>query len=123
MHLPTGVTVDPQGDVYVCDWSHNGQHPGRVHVFDADGNFIISLIGDAEQLSKWAQMTVDANADYIKRRREVSPFNAESEWRFAVPTSVMFDSAKDRLMVVDNQRSRLQIYKKLKNYMVPQMNL
>ena len=123
IHLPTGVTVDPEGDVYGCDWSHNGQHPGRVHVFDAEGNFIISLIGDAEQLSKWAQMTVDANADYIKRHREVSPFNAESEWRFAVPTSVMFDSAKDRLMVVDNQRSRLQIYKKLKNYMVPQMNL
>ena len=64
-----------------------------------------------------------ANADYVKRRREVSSFNAESEWRFAVPTSVMYDSSKGRLMVVDNQRSRLQIYKKLKNYMVPQMNL
>ena len=123
LHLPTGVTVDSEGDVYICDWSSNGQHPGRVHVFGPDGTFVTSLVGDAENLSKWAQMTVDANADYVKRRREVSLRNAESEWRFAVPTSVLFDTDTDRLMVVDNQRSRLQIYKKLKNYMVPQMNL
>ncbi len=123
LHLPTGVAVDPQGDVYVVDWSHNGQHPGRVHIFDGEGNFIISLIGDAQELSKWAQMTVDANADYIKRRREVSLSNAESEWRFALPTGLIFDAEKERLMVVDNQRSRLQIYKKLQGYMVPQMNL
>ena len=123
LHLPTGVTVDAEGDVYICDWSSNGQHPGRVHVFGPDGTFVTSLVGDAENLSKWAQMTVDANADYVKRSRAVSLRNAESEWRFAVPTSVLFDTDTDRLMVVDNQRSRLQIYKKLKNYMVPQMNL
>ncbi len=123
LQRPTGVAVDPDGDVYICDWSHNGQHPGRVHIFDSEGNFIVSLVGDAERLSKWAQMTVDANADYIKRRREVSISNAESEWRFAVPTGLVFDAEKDRLIVVDNQRSRLQIYNKLKNYMVPQMNL
>ena len=66
-------------------------------------------------------MTVDANADYLKRRREVP--TTEPEWRFAVPTGVTFDTDKDRLIVVDNQRSRLQIYNKVKEYMVPQMNL
>ena len=51
-----------------------GCTPARVHVFDKDGNFIISLIGDAQQLSKWADMTVVANADYLKRRREVPTY-------------------------------------------------
>jgi DNA-binding beta-propeller fold protein YncE len=123
LHLPTAVAVDPEGDVYIADWSHNGMHPGRVHIFDKDGKFIISLIGDAQQLSKWAQMTVDANADYIKRRREVNIPNLESEWRFAVPTDLVYDAEKQRLLVVDSQRSRFQIYNKVKAYLVPQMNL
>ena len=121
LQSPTGVAVDPEGDVYVCDWSDNGIQPGQVHAFDKDGKFIISLSGDAQQLSKWAQMTVDANADYLKRRREVA--TTEPEWRFAVPTGVAYDAEKGRLIVVDNQRSRLQIYKKLQKYMIPQMNL
>jgi hypothetical protein len=66
-------------------------------------------------------MTVDANADYLKRRREVA--TTEPEWRFAVPTGLAYDAEKGRLIVVDNQRSRLQIYNKLHHYMVPQMNL
>ena len=121
MHLPVQVTVDPQGDVYVADWSDNGMHPGKVHVFDKEGNFIISLIGDAQQLSKWADMTVVANADYLKRRREVP--TTESEWRFALPTDVHFDEERSRLVVLDAQRSRLQIYNKVNDYLVPQMNL
>ena len=72
-------------------------------------------------MSKWAQMTVDANADYIKRRREVR--TTEPEWRFAMPRSVQFDSAKNRLLVMDTQRSRVQIYNKVSTYMVPQLNL
>ena len=121
MHLPVQVTIDPRGDVYVADWSDNGMHAGKVHVFDKDGSFIISLIGDAQQLSKWADMTVVANADYLKRRREVT--TTESEWRFALPTDVQFDEERGRLVVLDAQRSRLQIYNKLDDYLVPQMNL
>ncbi len=121
LHLPTDVAVDPDGDVYVCDWSDNGYHPGRVHAFDPEGRFITTFVGDAQQLSKWAQMTVEANADYVKRRREVP--TTEPEWRFAVPTGLTFDAERGRLIVVDNQRSRLQIYSKVKEYMVPQMNL
>ena len=118
---PTGVAVDPDGDVYISDWSENGWEQGRVHIFDKDGKFLTSLLGDAQQLSKWAQMTVDANADYLKRRREVS--TTEPEWRFAMPRGIHFDAAKSRLLVMDTQRSRVQIYNKQLSYMVPQLNL
>lgn len=113
---PSDVAVDPDGDVYVCDWGNN-----RVQVFAPDGKFIASLIGDAQQLAKWHQEQVDANADVIKARRRV--YSLEPEWRFAMPTSVAFDVAKSRLMVADTQRGRLQIYSKVGNYMEPQFNL
>ena len=121
LNYPSDVAVDPDGDVYVCDWSDNRWGKGRVHIFTADGRFLTSLTGDAQQLSKWAQMTVDANADYAKRRREVR--TTEPEWTFAQPTAVEYDAANGRLVVVDTQRSRLQIYNKLSKYMVPQLNL
>ena len=121
LNYPTDVAVDPEGDVYICDWSANGWEQGRVHIFDEDGKFITSLMGDAQQLSAWAQMTVDANADYIKRRREVR--TTEPEWRFAQPTAVEYDAANGRLLVMDTQRSRFQVYRKQSQYMVPQLNL
>jgi len=118
---PTDVAVDPDGDIYVCDWSANRWDRGKVHIFTSEGQFLTALVGDAQQLSQWAQMTVDANADYIKRRREVR--STEPEWTFAQPTAVEWDAANNRLMVADTQRSRLQIYKKSSGYLVPQLNL
>ena len=116
LNRPTDVAVDLDGDVYVCDWGNS-----RVQIFAPDGEFITSLIGDAEQLSKWAQVISDANADNIKARRRVQ--SREVEWRFAQPRGVAFDVAKERLFVVDTQRYRLQIYNKVKDYMDPQLNL
>ena len=121
LNYPTDVAVDPEGDVYVCDWSDNAWGRGRIHIFASDGRFLTSLVGDAQHLSAWAQMTVDANADYAKRRREVR--TTEPEWTFAQPTAVEYDAENHRLVVVDTQRSRLQIYNKLSKYMVPQLNL
>ena len=121
LNYPSDVAIDPEGDVYVCDWSDNRWGKGRVHIFDADGKFLTSLVGDAQQLSHWAQMTVDANADYAKRRREVR--TTEPEWTFAQPTAIEYDEANNRLIVVDTQRSRLQIYNKLSRYLIPQLNL
>jgi len=118
---PTDVAVDPEGDVYICDWSKNKWDRGRIHIFDSTGTFLTSLVGDAQRLSSWAQLTVDANADYIKRRREVE--STEPEWTFAQPTAVEFDAANSRLLVTDTQRSRIQIYQKTSGYLVPQLNL
>ena len=116
LNRPTDVAVDPDGDVYVCDWANN-----RVQTFTPDGEFLTSFIGDAQELSKWGKMTVDANIDYIRRRREVK--SLEPEWRFALPMGVGFDAEKNRLVVADSQRGRLQIYDKVKSYMEPQRNL
>ena len=116
LNRPTDVAVDPDGDVYVCDWANN-----RVQAFGEDGRFITSFIGDAQDLSKWAKMTVDANPDVVKARRKV--YTREPEWRFDFPVALAFDAKKARLVVVDSQRHRLQIYSKLKGYMDPQMNL
>lgn len=113
---PSDVAVDPDGDVYVCDWGND-----RVQVFTADGRFITSLIGDAQQLAKGHQIQVDANPDVIKARRRA--YTLEPEWRFAIPTGVTFDVANSRLIVADTQRSRVQIYNKVDDYMEAQFNL
>jgi len=109
LNRPTDVAVDPEGDVYVCDWANH-----RVQVFGPDGKFVTSLIGDAQELSKWAKMSLEASPDAMKRRREVR--SLEREWRFAFPTAVRFDAKYGRVIVADTQRNRLQIYNKLKDY-------
>ncbi len=121
LSYPSDVAVDPDGDVYVCDWSENQWGLGRIQIFEPNGKFLTSLAGDAQHLSTWAQQSVDANADYQKRRREVR--STEPEWTFAQPTAVEFDAQNKQLVVVDTQRSRLQIYSKKSGYMVPQLNL
>jgi DNA-binding beta-propeller fold protein YncE len=103
------VAVDPEGDVYVCDWANH-----RVQVFGPDGSVVTSLYGDAQELSKWAKMTLAASPDAMKRRREVR--SLEREWRFSYPTAVLFDEKHSRVIVSDTQRNRLQIYNKVKNY-------
>ena len=113
---PSDVTVDSDGDVYVCDWAND-----RVQVYGPDGDFITTFIGDAQELAKWHKQTVDSNIDVIKARRRV--YSLEPEWRFAMPTAVEFDHARNRLMVADTQRGRIQIYNKLNDYVEPQFNL
>ena len=113
---PSDVAVDPDGDVYICDWANH-----RVQVFGPDGRFVTSFLGEAQDLSKWARMTLEANPDAVKRRREVP--NLEVEWRFSFPTGITFDPAKNRLIVADCQRGRLQIYNKLKDYVQPSLTV
>ena len=77
--------------------------------------------GDEKENTKWDEEIVDTNPGAVKRRREVK--NMEIEWRLSMPTGVTFDTAKNRLVIADTQRNRLQIYNKLKEYAGPQRNL
>ena len=121
MFRPTDVAVDPDGDVYVTDWGSNGVNPGRVQIYDSEGGFIAGLIGDCVDLSKWAQIQVDANPDTQKARRLVPTL--EPQWRFALPTGIIFDAANSRLLVSERPRHRVQIYNKLKDYQEAPINL
>ncbi len=116
LNHPSGVAVDGDGDLYVCDWAND-----RVQIFAPDGGVITSLIGDAHQLSKWAQESVEANPDVIKGRRKIK--SPETEWWLHNPTAIAFEEANSRIVIVDFQRKRLQIYIKDKGYVDPQFNL
>lgn len=116
LNRPADVAVDPEGEVYVCDWGNS-----RVQVFTPEGRFLTSLAGDAQELSKWARPVVNANPQALLRRREVKDLTVE--WRLALPSSVVFDAARNRLLIADTQRSRIQIYNKVRGYVSAQRNL
>jgi DNA-binding beta-propeller fold protein YncE len=116
LNHPTDVAIDPDGDIYVADW---GNH--RVCVFDSEGRPICNLIGDAQIMSKWGQQSIDANPDMMKARRRVK--SLEPEYRLCFPTAVDFDPDTDSVIVADSQRNRLQIYKKVRDYVDFQSNL
>jgi DNA-binding beta-propeller fold protein YncE len=111
---PTGVAVDSEGDVYVTDWQRH-----LLQIFSADGLFITSLIGDAQQLSPWAEEYIQASPDTLKARRRV---NLEPEWRFHRPVAVNVD-ADDRVMVLESSRGRIQVYTKEKDFEEAPLNL
>jgi tripartite motif-containing protein 71 len=116
LNHPTDVAVDTDGDIYIADW---GNH--RVCIFDAEGIPIANLIGDAQVMSKWGQQSIDANPDMMKARRRAR--SLEPEWRFCFPTAVEFDPETDRVIVAESQRNRLQIYRKVRDYVDFQANL
>jgi DNA-binding beta-propeller fold protein YncE len=116
LNHPTDVAVDPDGDIYVADW---GNH--RVCIFDSEGAPLTHLVGDAQVMSKWGQQSVDANPDMMKAYRRVH--SLEPLWRFCFPTAVDFNPKTDEIIVADSQRNRLQVYKKVRDYVDFQANL
>ena len=113
---PTDVAIDPDGDVYICDWANH-----RVQVFNAAGEYLLQIGGAAVELSKWQKRFVEGSPDMVKARRRVN--SLEPETKFALPTSVRFDSARNRLLVLDSQRWRIQIFNKIADYAEPQFNI
>ena len=116
LNRPSDVAVDAEGDVYVCDWGNS-----RVQVFGPDGRFLTSFAGDAREFSKWARPAVNASPQALLRRREVKDLSVE--WRLAMPQAVEYDHSRNRLLIADTQRNRIQIYSKLDNYTSAQKNL
>lgn len=114
---PSGVAVDGDGDIYAVDWMNE-----RVAIFNSDSKPLAFLRGDAIEVSKWGQMSIDANPDMQRRRRQVQNLE-EQQRRFRMPVACAFDQATNRLIVCDSQRGRLQIYNKESNYVDPQANL
>ena len=107
LERPTGVAIDQEGDVYVTDWRNH-----RLKIYAADGTFITDFIGDSEKLDPSGQAVVDANPDVQKARRrtDLSP-----EWRFNRPVAVNVDD-EGRIMVLETQRGRIQIYIKERDF-------
>ena len=107
LQRPTGVAIDQEGDVYVTDWRND-----KLNIYAADGTFITEFVGDAQDLCPQAQAMVDANPDYKKARRRV---DVSPEWRFAQPVAVNVDD-EGRIMVLEIQRGRIQIYIKERDF-------
>ena len=103
-HRPSGVAVDAEGDIYVADW---GNH--RLQVFTSDGRHISTFTGDAT-LSKWGELSLEANPDKAWQRNLVRDF--EPERRFWNPVAVAVDP-QNRVLVADCMRHRLQVYQKI----------
>ena len=100
---PTGIAIDKDGDIYVADWGND-----RVQVHTAEGRFITSFIGDAT-MSKWGQWKMDASPDFVRQRNLVRNFEPERRlWR---PKALAIDT-DGRVIIVDTNRERLQVYQK-----------
>jgi hypothetical protein len=111
------VAVDGDGDVYVVDWMNQ-----RVAIYNGEAKPLAYLHGDAVEISKWGQLSIEANPDMRRRRRQV--YDLEQQQRaFRMPVACAFDREANRLIVCDSQRGRLQIYEKESNYVDPQANL
>ena len=114
---PSDVAVDGDGDVYVVDWMNE-----RVVIYNSEAKPLTHLRGDAVEVSKWGQLSLDSNPDMVRRRRQV--YNLEEQQKvFRMPVACTFDQGANRLIVCDTQRARLQIYHKDSNYVDPQYNL
>ena len=116
LNHPTGVAVDRDGDVYVVDWMNE-----RVVIFDADAKTMAVLRGDASGLSKWAQLSINANPDMGSARRRLKMPEVQNYLR--MPVACAFDQDNNRLIICDTMRGRLQVYEKDDKYMDPQFNL
>ena len=101
---PTGVGVDKDGDIYVADWGNN-----RVQAFTPDGKYITTLTGEAG-ISKWGEQKLASNPNMIRQRNMVR--DQRPERLLARPNAIATDD-QDRIIIVDSDRARLQVYRKV----------
>jgi DNA-binding beta-propeller fold protein YncE len=124
---PWGVTVDPEGTIYVSDtWN------GRIQVFDAEGNFLRKWgnfnttngeLGDHNALFGPRGIAIDLTGNvviadtgnkriirYLPTGELVSQFGGGGviEGRFDEPTDVAIDPTDGSLLVADAWNRRIQ---------------
>ena len=114
LQRPTGVAIDKDGDVYVTDWGND-----RLNIYAGDGQYVTSFYGDADKLAPAHQSTVDANPDNQKARKRTDLSVERPFWR---PVAVNVDD-EGRIMVLDLQRNRIQVYIKERDWLEAQFNL
>ena len=104
--------------MYVADWGNE-----RVQVLDPDGNFVITLRGEAT-MSPWGQQFMDANqdeaglrqqsdlrtADNIRRDSE-HELSSHIEHLFWGPVSAKLYGS-GHLYVTDRNRHGIQVYER-----------
>ena len=114
LNHPADVAVDSQGDVYVTDWGNK-----RVQIYDATGEILTALHGDAMEFSQWGRQYVEANGEVAKAYRRVEDMSPLG--KFDRPRGIAIDE-RDRVIVVDSTRCRLQVYAKQDGYIDPPFN-
>jgi len=114
---PTDVAVDPDGDIYVTDW---GNH--RVSIFDAEGSPLTNLVGrrpgDVEM--------GPAECRCESRHDEGVPARAQAWSRCGGSASRRRLSSIRRRMKSSSptvRGNRLQVYRKVRDYVDFQANL
>ena len=117
LNHPTDVAVDADGDVYVADWGNK-----RVQIYAPDAEFIATLWGDSTDFAPWAQAVLDSNPDVRKAWRRADPEQLATQGRLHRPIDVLIADGS-RLMVLESNRKRLQVYDKIHDYVEAQLNL
>lgn len=117
LNHPSNCAIDSEGDVYVADWGNR-----RVQIYAPDGTFLTTLWGDANGLSRWQQEMMDASPDAVKAWRRAAPEMKAFAPQFHRPIDIYIDE-EDRILVVETNRFRIQVYQKMKDYVEAQLNL
>ena len=103
---PSGVAVDQDGDVYIADRMND-----RVQVFTPDGRFMTELRGN-HVLSQWGKDKLLANPDMIRQRSLAMAHDGGLHDRGFEHACAVAADDQYRIVVVDQTRSRLQVYRK-----------
>ena len=104
LHRPSDVAIDADGDVYITDWGQD-----KVEIYDGGGGHLTKFYGDSEELSPRGVEYLDLNTVDYEKRQLVTNF--EPERYFDSPTAVEVDR-EGRIIIADNIRLRLQVYRK-----------
>lgn len=109
---PAGVCVDDDGDIYVADWGNN-----RAQALTSDGKFITQFTGSAG-LSRFGLEQISVAPDLVRQRNLAMQDSSQQERLLWGPRAVKFDDNRRRLIIVDSNRHRLQVYQKNTDYNV-----